>query len=146
MKFKDARVSIFIDRDETTIELYDYTAKMSIAQIVLNPEQLSTALSRMALTDCKAYFWNTDKINKKMIHKYWTFEIPKDIWMKENSKRLTKLMLEKCPKGWTPDLYTGAYDSFSSNDGKYYCKTIIRKWVRITKKRKKRVKRNGKYK
>lgn len=40
------------------------------------------------------------------------------------------LLDKACPDGWTPDRCFNNQDSFfSDNEGKYYAKTTIRRWV-----------------
>lgn len=62
MTLKDARISIFINAEHTTIEVMDNAASVTFLDITLTAEQLSKALSRQAYTNCEAKVFNLDKV------------------------------------------------------------------------------------
>ena len=126
----EGKISIFIGRDSTTIEIYDTNANIKFCQIELTPEQLSSALSRLSYTECKSvHVMSLDKVGKKHEHKTMEFELPRDVSFKSRHSVANIVSLNVCPEGWTPDNYFGSQDSFFQKDGKQYARCIIRRYV-----------------
>ena len=131
MKLKDARISILIGSESTTIELIDNTSSITFASVTLTPEQLSNALSRVTYTPCQIDVKGLDKLNKKMVNKYHEFEIPKDIPYSDKNKILSDIIKDTLPDGWISDNYFSSQNTFFKKDGKDYARTTIRQWVDI---------------
>jgi hypothetical protein len=73
------KISIFIDRKVTTIEIRDEISRTTFVSITLTPEQLSSALSRLAYTDCMLDVNNIDRVGKTYESNDFIFEIPKEL-------------------------------------------------------------------
>ena len=112
---------------------YDYTSMLTFLKIELSAEQLLSMLSNLAYTKTKSIeINNIDKLNKKHIHKSFTFTISKKEYLQSNKdwKELAKeKALKLCPEGWKPDLHFNSKDSivWGEDDGRIVT-TIIRKW------------------
>jgi hypothetical protein len=82
-------------------------------------------MNRLAMTDVKkTRVCNLDKVGKKIEYKWFTFEISDH----HNAEVARKTVLAECPLGYIPDMGFDNQDSFSEKDGKFYAKTIIRRW------------------
>ena len=136
MKLANGRISILIGQESTTIELRDNDSATTIVMATLNPEQLSSALSRLSNTECEIEVTGVwERIGKKMENDHFVFEIEKGD--KGNDKKLVDLCLcalKEVGKGdWIPDNYFGSKNSFWSEDGeggtKYFARAIIRRWI-----------------
>jgi len=46
------KITLLVDRQETTIEIKDSLSSVVFAKIKLTPEQLSAALSRQEMVEC----------------------------------------------------------------------------------------------
>lgn len=130
MEIKQGKISILINRESTTIEIIDDDASVTFAKITLTPEQLSSALSRMAHTRCNIEVNGLDKVGKTMINKKHEFDIHGiDIDYNKRSEILSEIIKETLPEGWVPDNYFGSQDTFFKKDGRDYARTTIRQWI-----------------
>ncbi len=130
IKLKDARISIFINRESTTIELHDSVSSIKFAKIILTPEQLSTALSRLSHTPCEVTVMGFDKLNKTLEVEKMSFELPEGMTSYERDyNRLKTLADAALPEGWVHDNYFNSQDSFYQKDGKRFARVTIRRWV-----------------
>jgi len=131
MKLNDGRITILVNREKTVIELRDDDSSTMIARVELTPEQFSSAMSRLALTECSIEVFpeKYDRVGKVMEHKKFEFKMPieEDGYNKETAKNLVKL---KCPKGWIPELSFSSQGSFFMKDERWWARTIIRRWVK----------------
>jgi len=131
MKLNDGRISILIDREKTVIELRDDDSSTMIARVELTPEQFSSAMSRLAYTECSIEVFpeKYDRVGKVMEHKTFEFKMPvkKFGYDKETAKDIIKTL---CPKGWIPELSFSSQGSFFMKDEKWWARTIIRRWVK----------------
>lgn len=126
----NGKITFLVGQEQTTIELIDDNASTTFAKITLTPEQLSSALSRIAYTECDIEVFGLDKLGKRMEHKKFDFEIPKDIDKKELVK-LSQELIDKENEGWISDGYFSSQDSFFQKDGKNYARCMVRRWVDI---------------
>jgi len=130
MDFKDARITILVNQEYTTIELYDYVSGLTIVDIKLTAEQLSQALSRLGYTKCEAKILNAEMINKNMEMDKLSFEIGEiERFKKGANKLITEKALAACPEGWIPDTSFNSQDTFFEKDGIKYARTTIRRWI-----------------
>jgi hypothetical protein len=83
------KASILINREYTTIEIYDKDANVMFAKIELTPEQLSMCLSRQVNIDCKLIVNGLEKVGKK--HENDTFTFPLPIHLDGNSRDKNKI-------------------------------------------------------
>ena len=126
----NGKITILVGELGTTIELYDSDASTTFAKVVLTPEQLSSALSRLAYTECDIEVFGLEKLGKRMEHKKFDFEVPKDIDKKELAK-LSQELIDKENGGWISDGYFSSQDSFFTRDDKRYARCIVRRWLDI---------------
>lgn len=132
MKITDPRITILVNQEYTTIELYDAEAGCHLFEIKLTPAQLSSALSRLSHTKCQAEIFNADKVNKKMEINKLIFNIDGiDRYAKDSKKKLSEQAIINCPDGWEPDNYFGSQDSFFEDNGHRYARVTIRRWVNV---------------
>lgn len=124
----NGRISLLINDDETTIEIYDEVSRECIVVVTLTPEQICTALSRLCRTECTIRVGNLERVGKKLLIDHLIFPMPE--YSFNNKKEIaSKEALRLCPEGWLPDNYFGSQNSFFVKDVKTYARTTIRKWV-----------------
>jgi hypothetical protein len=128
MEIKNAAISILINENYTTIELYDEDAATQFAEVTLTPAQLSQALSRICNTKCKIEVNGLDHVGKTMKHKTFQFEIPEKYDYDNKSLIAAKYALKACPEGWESDMYFNSQNSFYKEDGKQFARCTIRRW------------------
>lgn len=133
MKLDNARISILIGAESTTIEIKDATSVTTFVKVKLNPEQLSQCLSRTMYVECEAEVFGLDKLGKVHENTKFDFEIPKELSGSKNSAALNQKALKALQAAgmeeWVPDNYYSSQDSFFSKDSKYYARVTIRRWV-----------------
>jgi len=132
MKLKNAKISILIGQNSTTIELYDADSSTTFAEITLTPEQLSSALSRLSQTPCECKLHGLDRIGKKMEHKPFEFEVGELNWIGREEKAYQLCLVEMKNQGlteWKADSYFGSKTSFFEKEGKKFARATIRRWV-----------------
>lgn len=132
MELTDARISLLIGSESTTIEFIDNASNTTFAKATLTPEQLSQALSRVSYTPCEIEVRGLERVGKKCEVSQLEFEVPEGFT--HNSKSyavLNQRALRVAPPGWTPDNYYGSQNSFFQKDGKKYARCTIRRWVEI---------------
>lgn len=135
MKLVDPKISIFINKNGTEITLTDTMSSIEIVRILLTPEQLSSALSRISHSPCEAEVVLSDKIGKRMENKNFKFEIPESLYKSRDEDKLIDscyhALLENGMLDWVSDNYYNKQDSFikSTLDGYYYANVVIRRWV-----------------
>ncbi len=131
MKLKDGRITILVGNKEVKIEIMDLDASICFVKVVMTSEQFTTALSRLANTQCDVEVKDLDKVGKKMIHKQFEFELSfASSGYHERKYLANSVVLKKCPKGWIPDLSFSSQGSFFTQVGKEFARTTIRKWVK----------------
>lgn len=124
---ENAKISILISEDSTTIELIDSDSGLQFVSIKLSPEQLSMVLSRRAHVPCTMTIRSLDKIGKKLEHKIMEFEIPEDA--DRNGSMVSSIADSVCPAGWVHDNYFNSQNSFFHKDGHRFARCTIRRWV-----------------
>jgi len=132
IKLTDPRISILINGEGTTIEVYDTKSSLQIMEIKLTPEQLSQALGRLGHTKCEVILSGIENVDKTHENEYFTFEIPEEL--ERNAKgalnqKCLKALKEAGKEDWTPDNNYNSQNSFSRKEGKFYATSIIRRWV-----------------
>lgn len=127
MKIEEARISMSINSDGTTIELHDRKSMSTFARVTLTPEQLSMILSRLGWVECECEVYGFDKLNKEQKVGTHEFEVPNDIrW--SNKELAYNIGLASCPEGWRMDKGFNNQGSFFQKDGKSYARATIRRW------------------
>jgi len=128
----NGKITFLVNSDFTTIELIDDDASVTFAKVKLTPEQLSSALSRLSHTDCDIELVGLNKVGKKMEHKQFEFELPRNGMSSKDSDELFGIaqeLLDKTNEGWVSDGYFSSYNSFFSVGGKRYARCVVRRWV-----------------
>lgn len=128
MKLQDAKISILIDRDWTTIEIHDSKAATTFVKVKLTPAQLSSALSRLAMTECEAEVGDLDRVGKTHEWKSFEFEISGSADASLN-QACQKAMKKAGLKDWISDDYYSSQNSFFSKEGKNYARVTIRRYI-----------------
>lgn len=134
MMLRNGKITILFGGDEgMSIELRDGDAAETFARVVLTPEQVVSAFSRLAHTPCKIEleYLKLDRLGKKLEVKM--FEFP----LHGQNVHLLKGAVQReavrcCPGGWTPDLDFRSQDSFFHRDGQEWARTPIRRWVEMS--------------
>jgi len=130
MKLENAKISILIGAESTTIELIDDSSSITFARVKLTPEELSSCLSRQAYVSCQTELKGLDKVGKKMENKDHCFIIPNDLPKgEEKDKELLKICNQTIPEGWIADSYFRSQNSFFTKDGVNYARATIRRWI-----------------
>jgi hypothetical protein len=125
----DGKITICINRDETRIYIEDKNSGVRFLDVELTPDQLSSALSRLANTPCKIKVRGLNKIGKKHEHKTFEFELPKNLIGYDKKKEVAEYSNKICPQGWCSDQYFDSQNSFFQRDGKEWARCTIRRWV-----------------
>jgi hypothetical protein len=131
IKLTEPKISILINQEGTTIELFDSKSSRTFVRVKLTNDQLASALSRPNRTDCQIDAYNLELIDKQMEHKSFEFEIHPLMRTSKgalNQRCLKNLALQNM-SDWTPEMTYSSQDSFYSKDGKDFARTIIRRWV-----------------
>ena len=129
MEIKDAKITMLVGGDSTTIKIEDDKANAVICVVTLTPEQLSLALSRTAMVPCRCEVGDLSKIGKT--HECQTFEFP------TTGGRNIILLIKDCEKhlqennmsDWTPDRYFSSQNSFFNKNGEHWARVTIRRWI-----------------
>lgn len=133
MKLENPQITILVNSDETTIEIHDSKSATTFVSIRLTPEQLSTALSRLASTACEASVDNLDRVGKKHEWKHFEFEISKLAANDSTHGSLNQICLralkEAGMEDWVSDNYYKSQSSFFMKSGKHFARTTVRRWV-----------------
>jgi len=130
MKLKEAAITILVNEDGATIELYDKEASIQFAEIKLTAEQFCQAVSRLAHTPCQISVYNLDNIGKTMEHRSFEFAVPQKIWDSPNHReKIAEYARKICPKGWVSSDYFNSQNSFFIKNEKRMAQCIIRRWV-----------------
>lgn len=123
-------ITFLINRDKTRIEIQDGDANITFISIELTPEQLSSALSRLACTPCESMeVRGLQNVGKVYEYDTIVFEIPEGTPYGEQKKVAIEVSKEKCPEGWTPSEYFGSQNSFFYQDKKMFARCNISRWV-----------------
>lgn len=124
------QITFLVGQDSTNITIQDKLSGQIICEVELTPNQLSSALSRLAHTPCtlKVYDKGFDRIGKRMETDTLEFAIP-DGLTRRDADSLARLAVESAPEGWSPDRYFGSQGSVFNKDGKSFARCVIRRWV-----------------
>ncbi len=128
MKINEPQITTSFERSGLIIKLRDDTSSNDIAEIKISAKNLALAFSGLYGVECEAKIFNIDKINKKMEHKKFEFEIGKDSFFNRKEIAIEKIK-NTCPEGWIPDMYFSSQDSFFTKNEKDYARCTIRRWV-----------------
>lgn len=132
MKLKDGRITFLVGQERTTIEVIDNISSTTFCKIELTPEELSSALSRLAYTKCKCEVRGLDRIGKKHENEEFVFSIDKALASSKNSDELyviAQSRLDSEGEGWIAEKYFNSQDSFPIIKGRQFAKCIIRRWI-----------------
>jgi hypothetical protein len=133
MKLENGRITVLINTDFTVIQIEDANASVEFCRIRLTPEQLSTALGRTAMTRCEIEVSSLEKVGKKHENKDFTFEVTKELSSSDKRDELRSIAVQALKKEglseWQPDNYFSSQSSFFQQDGKFYARCIIRRWI-----------------
>ena len=136
-KFIKGKITILINQHNTIIEIIDDDSGETFVSVTLSPEQLSSALSRLAHTPCeKVVVRGLDRIGKVLETKTLSFEIPEDSldqWAAPNREELgilSQKILDEENEGWISDRYFGSQNSFFYDDCKQkHARCVARRWI-----------------
>lgn len=125
----NGKISLFIGRDETTIEIEDAQANTTFLKVRLTPEQLSMALSRQAYVDCELEVAGLDRVGKKHEHTTFEFEIPKELATSTKEKELQELAQSQLTDGWIAEGYFSSQSTFFKKGDVQFARCTIRRYV-----------------
>lgn len=128
MKLK-GKISILINREETTIEIKCEKSNSTFLKVHLTPEQLSESLSRCYCVDCEFEIGHLDRIGKTHQFEKFEFELPKELKSKGTSKELKEFSQSLLTDGWISDGFFSSKDSFFTKDGKDMARTLKRRYI-----------------
>lgn len=130
IKLENPKISMFVDFEGTTIELFDSKSAKTFARVKLTNDQLACMLSRLHRTDCQIEVDNLDLIDKQMEHKKFEFEINEQMRTSKSAlnQHCLKALISQNMSDWLPENFYGSKDSFFSKDGKHFARTTIRRW------------------
>lgn len=125
----EGQISIRIEREYTSIEVRDDNACVTFLEVRLTPEQLSSALSRIANTDCSIELQGLEKIGKK--HENKTFEFPVKYSDEQSDLELAcnESLFEQGLYEWKSDQYYRSQNSFFKKGNEKWARVTIRRWI-----------------
>ena len=129
----NGKITFLINRENTTIEIKDESSGITFLKVELTPDQLSSALSRLAHTDCKIEVFDLINVGKTLEIDEFVVEIPKYIQrhdieqIKEYVQNQIDILLFN--QGWVSSGYFGAKNSFFYKDEVLYVRDRIKRWV-----------------
>lgn len=133
MEIKNPSITILVGSERTTIEIRDNDSVTTFCRVELNPNQLSSALSRVGHTPCKVSVYELDRIGKQHQNEDFVFEIPEHLRGSQHSEKLFELCKIKLAvagkSDYTPDDYFASQNSFFTKEGQSYARTTIRRWI-----------------
>jgi hypothetical protein len=128
----NGKITILINRENTHIELYDQDSSITFVRIALTPEQLSSALSRLAYTPCTMEVHGIDKLGKIQEIKTLEFERPREYMGGGDHKELNTIaqnILDEENEGWVAEDYFSSQNTFFCKDELPYARCTCRRWV-----------------
>jgi len=128
----NGKITILINRENTQIELYDQDSSITFARIELTPEQLSSALSRLAYTPCTMEVHGLDKLGKRQEVKTLEFRLPRERMGSgdhDELRTIAQSILDKENEGWEAENYFASQNTFFYNDELPYARCTCRRWV-----------------
>ena len=130
IKLKNPKISMLVNFDSTTIELFDSKSSKTFARVKLTNDQLASVLSRLHRTDCQIEVDNLELIDKQMEHQKFEFEINEQMRSSKGAlhQHCLKALISHNMSDWLPENTYGSQDSFFSKEGKYFARTTIRRW------------------
>lgn len=118
--------------NESVIQISCAISGLQIAEITLNPVQLTQLLGGMGGVDGEmTYYNNGDNIGKVRESMTLEFEIPEKYNRYDNDdiEEIKKLAEKNCPDGWVASTYFRSQNSFFRKDGKSFARTNAFRWV-----------------
>lgn len=132
MKVDNAKVTILINQDYTTIKIVDGDASTVITEVTLSPQQLSSVLSRLSSVECmECTTGDLSRIGKQMEHRKFIFEQP---WAFRRSQTdlecaCNEALFKEGLHEWVSDHWYQSQDTFFTKDDVNYVRVTIRRWV-----------------
>lgn len=129
-----AAITLLVNQDSTSITVEDRDSGLTVCELSLTPEQLSSALSRLSNTRCDGvvYTDNFDKLGKKMEVLPYEFDllIGGSSYTNTKYEEVARKILSETDFGeWEPDLYFGSRGTFFTKDGNVWCRINKRRWI-----------------
>lgn len=124
----NAQITITASYDDSIeITVHDKISSTNFLKMFMTREQwINATMNRLAHTEVdRAALNDVWNVGKKMEMDQITFEIPKH----GDVKTACRIATEICPEGWRPELTFNSQNSFYIEDGKYFARTTIRRWV-----------------
>ncbi len=132
----NGKITFLVNSEYTTIEVHDTDSATTFLKIRLTPEQLASALSRLAYTECESIVVNNlDNVGKKRERKEIIQELPDNInYYQTNNpdtkKELIQFLQSKLDDGWVINDYFNSQDSFFRNEKNVMCvRCFAVRWV-----------------
>ncbi len=119
-KIDNVSISILVNEDRSTIELYDEDANILFVEVKLSNDQLVSALSRLVHTPVKeCIVTNLENVGKERLQKALIFEVHQTLPLDRDTRNkiLFKLAKEAADPGWTArDYFNGQNSVFRHGD------------------------------
>lgn len=131
----NGKITFLIDQDKTTIQIKDEKSRVKFCEINMTPQQLSSALSRLAETECQISVGDLDKVGKKQEIDKLKWRIPPKFgtskWEidKNELKKAIQDQLDDEREGWVICDGLESKDSFTEENGDLYVNATIRRWI-----------------
>lgn len=131
----NGKITFLVDIDRTTIKIIDDDAGITFIEITLTPEQLSSALSRLAYTNCKKVeVRNLDNVGKQRENKRFEFKLPDEFQREYYSVKAKIIEYAKTIiDDWILYDSFNSQDSFFVKDGIWWGRCTIIRWVEKNK-------------
>jgi len=125
----NGKISILIEREYTTIKVRDDDACITFLEIRMTPDQLSSALSRLANTDCQLELKGLEKIGKT--HENDMFEFPMKYSDSKADLELAcnEYLFEKGLYELVSDHGYKSQGTFFKKGNEKWVRVVIRRWI-----------------
>jgi hypothetical protein len=134
----NGNITLLVSKERITLEIQDSDANTTFVKIEMTSEQFCAALGRQGYVKCESTkVQGLERVGKIHENKSFEFEIPDDLRYSDEKKRGgLDVICEKAMKaagllkeGWISENYYRSQNSFFDNNGKYYARTTIRRYV-----------------
>ena len=117
------------DRERISIQICDDRAGIEFVEATLTLEQYALAISGQGYVPCEVEVQGLENVGKRLETDELEFRLGCSEYGGRRKEVAAQQAAERCPAGWTPDLYFGSQSSFFRKDGETWARCTIRRWV-----------------
>ena len=125
----DAQVTILCSGDKVELWVEDKDSHNQFLELEMSAEAFTAALGRLAARPAKAIVRGLDTVGMVCEIDQLRFTLPADLMHHCDKPAARRVATQKCPPGWKPDMGFDSQNSFFEQDGEWWARTTIRRWV-----------------